>query len=271
MDSARRLGYSQQGLLGNAAPRCCAWTPRSPPPNVGLMGQEAFGFLYVASVWVLPVLLAITLHEAAHGYVAWRLGDDTAWRQGRVSFNPIRHVDPFGTVVLPAILLLLRAPFLFGWAKPVPVAFHRLRRPRRDMVLVAAAGPCTNLLLAACSALLFHVLPFLPGAVAGWMASNLVNSILINLVLAVFNLIPLPPLDGGRVAVGLLPSTLARPLARLERYGFLIIIGVVFLLPMIGRRLGIDLAVFHWVVIVPVQWLFTLFAALAGLDVPPQS
>ena len=103
------------------------------------------------------------------------------------------------------------------------------------------------------------------------MASNLLNAILINLVLAVFNLIPLPPLDGGRVAVGLLPSTLARPLARLERYGFLIIIGVVFLLPMIGRRLGIDLAVFHWIVIVPVQWLFTLFAALAGLDVPPQS
>jgi len=222
------------------------------------MVQEALGFLNVASSWVLPVLLAITLHEAAHGYVAWRLGDDTAWRQGRVSFNPLRHVDPIGTVVLPAMLLLLRAPFLFGWAKPVPVAFHRLRRPRRDMVLVAAAGPCTNLLLAICSALLFHVLPFLPEAVSSWMASNLLNSILINLVLAIFNLIPLPPLDGGRVAVGLLPDALARPLARVERYGFMIIIGVVFLLPMIGRQFGIDLEMFYWIVIAPVHWLFTM-------------
>jgi Zn-dependent protease len=126
------------------------------------------------------------------------------------------------------------------------------------MVLVAAAGPCTNLLLASCSALLFHVLPFLPEAVASWVASNLLNSMLINLVLAIFNLIPLPPLDGGRVAVGLLPGALARPLARVERYGFMIIIGVVFLLPMIGRQFGVDLEMFYWIVIVPVHWLFTL-------------
>lgn len=225
--------------------------------------------LYVASVWVVPVLLAITLHEAAHGFVAWRLGDDTAWRQGRVSFNPLRHVDPFGTVMLPALLLLVKAPFLFGWAKPVPVAFHRLGRPRRDMVLVAAAGPGANFLLATISALLFHALPVLPEVATRWVAENLLNSILINLVLAVFNLIPLPPLDGGRVAVGLLPRALARPLARLERYGFLIIIGLVFLMPMLGRKIGYDLELFHWIVIVPVQWLFTLFAALAGLDVPP--
>jgi len=220
--------------------------------------------LYTVSVWVLPVLLAITLHEAAHGYVAWRLGDDTAYRQGRVSFNPLRHVDGFGTVLLPAMLLLLRAPFLFGWAKPVPVRFDRLRRPRRDMVLVAAAGPATNFALATVSALLLNVVPLLPFAVAAWLGQNLVNAILINLVLAIFNMLPLPPLDGGRVAVGLLPRKLALPLARLERYGMLIIIGLVFLLPFIGNRLGLDLRVFYWIVIKPLEWLWPLFSGLSG-------
>ncbi len=229
------------------------------------MGFDISGFLYGASVWVLPVLLAITLHEAAHGFAAWRLGDDTAKQLGRVSFNPLRHVDPFGTILLPAMLLVLRAPFLFGWAKPVPVAFHRLRRPRRDMVLVAAAGPAANLFLATVSALLFYLLPLLPFTVAEWLSQNLFNSILINLVLAVFNMLPLPPLDGGRVAVGLLPDVLARPLARLERFGFLIIIGVIFLLPMLGRELGLDLDVFYWIVGVPVEWLFPFFMDLAGV------
>ncbi len=229
------------------------------------MDFDISGFLYGASVWVLPVLLAITLHEAAHGFAAWRLGDDTAKQLGRVSFNPLRHVDPFGTILLPAMLLVLRAPFLFGWAKPVPVAFHRLRRPRRDMVLVAAAGPAANLFLATVSALLFYLLPLLPFTFAEWLSQNLFNSILINLVLAVFNMLPLPPLDGGRVAVGLLPDVLARPLARLERFGFLIIIGVIFLLPMLGRELGLDLDVFYWIVGVPVEWLFPFFMDLAGV------
>jgi Zn-dependent protease len=228
------------------------------------MMQDSAALLYTASVWVLPVLLAITLHEAAHGYAAWRLGDDTAYRLGRVSFNPLRHVDGFGTVVLPAMLLLFRAPFLFGWAKPVPVAFHRLRHPRRDMVLVAAAGPGANLVLATASALLLNFVPLLPSSAASWLGQNLVNAILINLVLAIFNMLPLPPLDGGRVAVGLLPRGLALPLARLEPYGMWIIIGLVFLLPFAGKRLGLDLNLFYWIVVKPIEWLWPLFDGLSG-------
>ncbi len=219
--------------------------------------------LYLASVWVLPLLFAITFHEAAHGFVAWRLGDDTAYRRGRVTFNPLRHIDPFGTVLLPALLLYMGG-FLFGWAKPVPVNFGRLRRPRRDMVLVAAAGPGTNIALAIASALLFHLVDYLPPEVASWAAKNLCNSVFINLVLAVFNMLPLPPLDGGRVAVGLLPRELALPLARLERWGLFIIIGALFILPFIGGRLGMDLNIFKWLIGAPVDYLFGLIAILTG-------
>ena len=227
--------------------------------------MDIAGMAYTASVWVIPVLLAITLHEAAHAYAAWRLGDDTAYAQGRVTFNPLKHIDPFGTVLLPALLLVMRAPFLFGWAKPVPVSFARLRNPRGGMVLVAAAGPATNLILACVSALLFHTLWLLPQAALQWSAQMLYNSILLNLVLAVFNMLPLPPLDGGRVAVGLLPDVLARPLARLERYGMLILIGVIFILPLAGDQIGLGLDIFHWAVWTPVAWALPFFKAIAGI------
>ncbi len=222
------------------------------------------GLVYTASTWILPVLIAITLHEAAHGYVAWKLGDDTAKRLGRVTFNPLRHVDPWGTIVVPGLLLSL-SNFVFGWAKPVPVDFSRLERPRRDMVWVAAAGPAVNIALATASAALLHIVPLLPDAVQVWVLENLQHSILINLVLAVFNLLPLPPLDGGRIAVGLLPLGLARPLARMERFGLFVIIGVLFILPYAGREIGVDLNVFPWLVGTPVRFLMDVIAGFTGL------
>ena len=197
---------------------------------------------YTISIWLLPVLIAITFHEAAHGYVARYLGDETATKLGRVSLNPLRHIDPFGTILLPGLLLLAHSPFLFGYAKPVPVNFRALRNPRYGMVLVAAAGPAMNIGLAIVAALSFHLIVYLPITVAQWTALNLKNALIINVLLAVFNLFPLPPLDGGRIAVGLLPNVLGKQLARLERYGMMILIGFLIILPLLGSQLGVDLS-----------------------------
>ena len=207
------------------------------------MFQQFSITLHAVSTWAIPLVIAVTFHEASHGYVAWLLGDDTAWRLGRVSFNPFKHIDPFGTVLLPALLLLMRSPFLFGYAKPVPVNFRALRNPRRDSIWVAAAGPTMNFVLAILAALAFHLLVYLPNAAALWVAENLKNALIINVLLAIFNLLPLPPLDGGRIAVGVLPDALAIPLARLEPYGMMILIGVLFILPLLGAQFGIDLNV----------------------------
>ncbi len=220
--------------------------------------------LYTASAWILPLVIAITFHEAAHGFAAWRLGDDTALRMGRVSFNPLRHIDPFGTLLLPTILLLSHSPFLFGYAKPVPVNFRKLRNPRLGMVAVALAGPATNILLAFAAALAAHALPYAPADAAQWIAANLRNALLINVVLAVFNMMPIPPLDGGRVAVGLLPRPLAVPLARLEPFGMLILIGFLILLPMAGSQFGLNLGVISAMLRTVTGYVIALVLLLTG-------
>lgn len=180
------------------------------------------------AVYALPVIFAITLHEAAHGYVARHFGDTTAWRMGRVSLNPLRHVDPVGTILVPA-LLLATSGMLFGWAKPVPVNFGRLRNPKQDMLWVAAAGPAANLLMAFAWAALFKV--SMPAGFSSgnpWLAAMGVAGIEINTALMLLNLLPIPPLDGGRIAVSLLPHRLAWKFARIEPYGFIILLALLF-------------------------------------------
>lgn len=219
---------------------------------------------FEASTWVIPVIVAITFHEAAHGFVALLCGDETAWRLGRVSFNPLKHVDPFGTLLLPGLLLLLRSSFLFGYAKPVPVNFRALRHPRRDMVLVAAAGPGMNLALATLAGLALHLVVDLPDASRQWAQLSLTNTIIFNVLLAVFNMLPIPPLDGGRVAVGVLPKFLARPLAALEPFGLLILIVLLFIVPMLGAQMGIDLGIISRVVGTVTSRIIEAIVAVTG-------
>ena len=198
------------------------------------------------AIWALPVLLAITLHEAAHGYVARHFGDPTAEQAGRITLNPLRHIDPVGTLLVPGLILALSAGMLFGWAKPVPVSFGRLRRPKADMLWVAAAGPLANLAMAIGWALVFllgrqlagsdYALPMLKMADAGMQ---------INAILMILNLLPVPPLDGGRIAVSLLPGRLAVSYAKLEPFGFPILLLLLFT-GVLGAVLGPLVALFRY-------------------------
>jgi Zn-dependent protease len=229
--------------------------------------MEIASIVQALSVWVLPVVIAITFHEAAHGWMAERCGDNTARLLGRITFNPLKHIDPFGTLILPGLLLLLKAPFLFGYAKPVPVNFGRLRHPKRDMIWVALAGPGVNVLLAFAAALLLHPAAYAPPALAPWLGENLANAIFFNVVLAVFNMLPLPPLDGGRVLTGLLPREAAWRFARLEPYGLLILIGLLFLVPLGAQSLfNSDFNPLFEVLWPPIVGLYGLILNLTGLS-----
>lgn len=224
--------------------------------------------LIQALLVVAPVaIIAITFHEAAHGFVAYKLGDPTAYQQGRVSFNPLRHIDPFGTVVLP-LLLFVMSGWLLGWAKPVPVNPSRLNSPRRDMVLVAAAGPGINFALALASGLL---LALLGGAAAEpeYLRRLLGVSIYFNVLIAVFNLIPIPPLDGGRIAVGLLPGPLAYRLARIEPYGMWLVIGVLLIVPLVTHQLGNEINLFSTIIQPIVNAIIGFVASIVGLGGAP--
>ena len=193
--------------------------------------------IYQIAVWLVPLVIAIVFHEVAHGLVARRLGDPTAEQRGRLTLNPIKHIDPFGTVILPLALAITHAP-VFGWAKPVPVDYRRLRNPRRDMVLVALAGPGMNLLLALLGAAILAATVSLSGGAedgaARFIAANALNFVLINIFLGIFNLLPVPPFDGGHVVEGLLPPPLAQRFAKIGRYSLVILMVLLLLLPMVG-------------------------------------
>ncbi len=225
------------------------------------------------SVWVIPLILSITLHEAAHGIVAWKLGDDTAKRMGRLSLNPLRHIDRVGTILLPGFLLISQlltvghVVFMFGWAKPVPVAAWRFPNPRRGMMIVAAAGPAMNFLLAWLAALTLHALPYLPQPADALLLEFVGDFVQFNLVLGLFNLLPIPPLDGGRIVVGLLPEKAAAQWARLERAGIAIVLLLIFIVPEASRQLGWSFDPVHALLNRVVPWTMRLVFNLAGQSV----
>ena len=221
------------------------------------------GLLERIALAAIPIILAITFHEAAHGYAALYFGDDTAKRAGRLTLNPLKHIDPFGTVILP-IILVLTTGYTFGYAKPVPVDWRALRNPKRDMIWVAAAGPAMNVALATVSALLLLFAIHLPPDAAASVGNILLRSVELNFVLALFNLLPLPPLDGGTVIAGILPDVLARPYLRLGRFGMTLLILMLVILPIVGDEMHLDLDIFIPLVQQPAEYLTNGMLHLVG-------
>ena len=191
--------------------------------------------IYTITTWIMPLLLCVIIHEIGHGYAALKLGDETARIMRRLTLNPKDHIDPLGSLLVPGILFLVHSPVLFGWAKPVPVDYRNLHHPKRDMGLVAAAGPIANILLAVAFVLMVHMVNFLPNSQTKiWLFQNLSNGIQLSLVLAIFNLLPILPLDGGRIVSSLLPLKYSIEYQKTENYGFYILIGLMFIGPMFG-------------------------------------
>lgn len=224
--------------------------------------------VYRTAVWIIPLVIAIVFHEVAHGWMAKWLGDPTAAERRRLSFNPLRHVDPVGTLILPLGLAVAGAP-VFGWAKPVPVVAERLRNPRWGMVAVALAGPGMNLALAALAAIGLGIFGVSmhgaePTGLAAFILANLVNFLAVNVFLALFNLLPIPPFDGGHVVEGVLPRPLAARYARLGQFGLLLLIGVLVLLPMLSPRLDIVGRLIAPPAQALIGWFLTVAGAFAG-------
>jgi Zn-dependent protease len=252
---------------------CCVVTAAEAIPRELVLASPVNTMLLQILLAVVPIVLAITLHEAAHGYAALAMGDDTAKKAGRLSLNPLAHVDRVGTILLPGFLLIFqlltlhRVLFMFGWAKPVPVAAWRFRHPRQGMMVVAAAGPAMNFFLAWLAAVLLHGLVYLPASQMDLATQFIEDFILVNLVLGLFNLLPIPPLDGGRIAVGLLPMRLAQVWARLERLGIVLVLLLVFLLPRMLAELGIVFDPFSVLLNTVLPWALRIVLRLAGHDV----
>ena len=229
-------------------------------------------FLFQLVLAVIPAVLAITLHEAAHGYAALALGDQTARQEGRLSLNPLRHVDRFGTIILPGLLLVSqlltigRVEFMFGWAKPVPVNPWAFRNPRRGMMWVAMAGPAINFCLAWLAAVAMHPLVGANGMTQAAVQMLLLRFILFNLVLGLFNLLPIPPLDGGRIIVGILPLKLAALWAQTERAEIVIVLALLFIVPMLARQVGLDFDPVRDGLSAVLPWALRLIFSLAGFD-----
>lgn len=207
----------------------------------------------------VPIILAIVLHELAHGYAAYRLGDNTAKICGRLTLNPLKHVDLFGTILLPALLYFSQAGFMFGWAKPVPVNFNNLRRSKRDLIIVASAGIVTNLALAVVSAVLLKFISILPQSTAqGVIGLFLLNMVVFNVVLAIFNALPIPPLDGSKILFGWIKKTWAQKYISAERQGLAAIVLIAFILPAVGGRFGFDLNFFGMLLIKGAKFILSI-------------